>query len=246
MFLQLSQVRRNAQPTRKHTSAGVPTADWVGISLDLLIHEKVEQDVTSSEAWHVNSCGSVEVFHNLHHVSHLFTPCQASTYTAWSWQVQGHRAEGFANGRGACFRNWSAAERSRQPPGFFDLRWVRRGPSRIPFGLLRSRRCSSLVTPWMSHLVAQPGRCALTALKGFKCFSSFSLLLRQVIWRYTEYRGSMSNISPYAMWVQVIWFLFDLDEQGSFANLCYPKRAVHSASFHTLVAAQACVGGESW
>lgn len=189
MFLQLSQVRRNAQPTRKHTSAGVPTADWVGISLDLLIHEKVEQDVTSSEAWHVNSCGSVEVFHNLHHVSHLFTPCQASTYTAWSWQVQGHRAEGFANGRGACFRNWSAAERSRQPPGFFDLRWVRRGPSRIPFGLLRSRRCSSLVTPWMSHLVAQPGRCALTALKGFKCFSSFSLLLRQVIWRYTEYRG---------------------------------------------------------
>ena len=57
---------------------------------------------------------------------------------------------------------------------------------------------------------------------------------------------SMSNISPYAMWVQVIWFLFDLDEQGSFANLCYPKRAVHSASFHTLVAAQACVGGESW
>jgi len=56
----------------------------------------------------------------------------------------------------------------------------------------------------------------------------------------------MSNISPYAMWVQVIWFLFDLDEQGSFANLCYPKRAVHSASFHTLVAAQACVGGESW
>ena len=35
------------------------------------------------------------------------------------------------------------------------------------------------------------------------------------------YGKSISNISPYAMWVQGILFLFDLDEQGSFANLCY-------------------------